>query len=251
MRNSQLFTSYLQATFFFALGLRAVSRWTKTHDAAQSHMALATGLFGLSSLISALNTTFFDTTAGELVPRWISVTSGIITYLSIYAFLLFLSNFIHYPRWVHALSLVATAAFIVLSIIERPDRIFDPNKGVVPIPGVSNPIPYLTYVGYAIAYLAVAFGALWVAFAIYGFRVRGLARFRMLSIAGGFFLLFVVIGLLPRLLFGNPSSSTITSLLSVVRYVALGSAPLLLIGFTPPRFVTNRFTEPSRKAFGE
>jgi len=38
--------------------------------------------------------------------------------------------------------------------------------------------------------------------------LEGLARLRMLLIAGGFFLLFVAIGLIPRILFGKPDTGT-------------------------------------------
>src|SRR5207247_10305073 len=118
---------------------------------------------------------------------------------------------------VNVFLILATAFNIVLSIIERPDLRFDPKKGLVDIPGVHNPISYRGYLGYILLYLAVAFGFLAVAFLVYGARSSGLARFRMISIGGGFFLFFVVIGLLPRILFGDPSAQTIKNLINVLQ----------------------------------
>jgi len=111
----------------------------------------------------------------------------------------------------------------------------------VEIQGVHNLISYRTYLWVAIGYLALAFGVLWVSFALYGLRVQGLARFRMLSISGGFFLIFLVVGMIPLLLFSNPSLGAIQQLLRVLRYLVLASAPLLLLGFAPPGWVARRF----------
>jgi hypothetical protein len=122
---------------------------------------------------------------------------------SVYAFVLFLSDFVAFPRFLHGVAILATLFVLVMSFIERPDLRFDPNRGVVHISGVTNPISYRTWISFLLIYLAVAFGVLAVAFAVYGGRLRGLARMRMLLVGGGFFLLFVAIGLVPRLLFGG------------------------------------------------
>ena len=188
-------------------------------------------------MISAVSSTIWDSTLLEQPPRALSLISTVIIFLSVYWFLRFLSDFIHFPKWINPILIAITAVNIVLSVIERPDLRFDPQKGIVPIPGVDNPISYRAYIGYLLIYLAVAFGLLALAFAVYGVRTAGLARFRMLSIASGFFLLFVVIGLLPRLLFGNPSLETIRALTNIVQYVALLAAPLLFVGFAPPVWV--------------
>lgn len=231
---SELTTAYIQAAIFALLGVRCVTAYLRERDHRSRDLAWAAGLFGLSSLISAVSSTIWDQAALEQPPRAVTVASTIIIFLSVYAFLRFLMDFIPFPKWVHATILAATVVNIVLGIVERPDLRFDPEKGIVPIPGVSNPISYRTFIGYILVYLAISFGVLAVAFAIYGFRSAGLARFRMLSIASGFFLFFVVIGLLPRLLFGNPTAETIRNFSNVARYVGLLTAPLLYVGFAPP-----------------
>lgn len=245
MTTEQFIIQYTQTLLFLALAVRAASGWRRTRELRARHLALATGLFGLNSLISAINATVFDASKGELPPRWDAIAGSTIIYLSIYFFMRFLGEFGRFPRWVDIVIAITTGVNIVLAVIERPEFRFDPKRGLVDIPGVSNPIDYKAYVGYLLLYLAVAFGALFLAFLVYGLRVRGLARFRMLSISGGFFLLFVVVGLLPRLIFGNPHPETIADILAVARYVVLVSAPLLLIGFAPPKWVTRRFGQPA------
>ncbi len=249
-RNSQLFTSYLQAAIFMVLGLRCVMAWTRQKDPRSAHLAIAAGLFGLSSLLSAITNTIYDSTKipPEIAPRWESIVSAILIYVSIYFFLVFLSDFIPFPRWLHALLILATTGNIVLAIIEQPDLRFDPKLGLVKIPGVDNPIEYRTYIGYVLVYLAVAFGVLAVAFLVYGFRTGGLPRFRMLTIGFGFLLICVAIGLLPRLLFGHPTAATIKHLSNALTYIVLVSGPLLLIGFSPPKFVRERFPEGAAQA---
>lgn len=241
MSTQQFFIQYIQTTLFMILGLRAFRAWQKSREESAAHLATATLLFGINSLIGAINSTLFDASLGETPPRWDSILSSTLLYLSIFFFLRFLGGFVRFPKWVTIAYGVATLVNVVLAAIERPTFRFDPAKGLVDIPGVTNPIDYRTYVGYVLLYLAVAFGGLFVAFLLFGLKVNGLARFRMLSISAGFFLLFVVIGLIPRLIFGDPSVQTIQDLLAVVRYVALGSAPLLLLGFAPPRWVKSRF----------
>lgn len=243
--RGELLTQYIQALIFAALGLRCVAAFNRERDRRSADLAWAAGLFGLSSAIGAVSSTIWDPGQLETPPRILSIVSSAIIYLSIYAFLRFLSDFIAFPKWVHAIVILLTGANIVLSIIERPDLRFDPEKGIVPIPGVENPINFRAYLGYVLIYLAVAFGILALAFAVYGLRTSGLARFRMLSIASGFFLLFAVIGFLPRLLFGNPSLDTIKTLTDIARYVALLSAPLLFVGFAPPAWVRRQFARDS------
>lgn len=245
MRGSQLVTSYIQAVIFVALGIRCIMTWRQSRDRRSGHLALAAGLFGLSSAMSAVTSTFIETAKGEVAPRWEAILAGIVIYLSVYFFLLFLSDFVAFPKWVHGLLILATLASIVLAIIERPDVFYDANFQKQPIPGVNNPIPYLSYIGWVIVYLAVAFGVLALAFLVYGFRSSGLARFRMLCIGAGFFLLFVAIGLIPRILYGDPTAETVKTVGNAVRYIALGCGPLLYLGFAPPSFVRKRFPETS------
>lgn len=234
---SELTTQYIQAAIFAALGVRCVAAYFRERDQRSRDLAVAAGLFGLSSLLGAVSNTIWDQAALEQPPRAFTVVSTILIFVSVYAFLRFLMDFIPFPTWVHAFMVVATVVNIVLGIIERPDIRFDPERGLVPIPGVENPISYRGFLGYILIYLAIAFGVLALSFAVYGFRSAGLARFRMLSIASGFFLLFAVIGFIPRLLFGNPSAETIRTVGNVARYVALMSAPMLFVGFSPPAWV--------------
>jgi hypothetical protein len=249
MRTSTLITSYLQAFIFVALGLRCIAAWLKDRDKRSAHLASAAGLFGISSLLGAITSTIYDATKGETAPRWEQILSGIILYLSIYFFLRFLSDFIAFPAWVHVILIVLTGVNIVFAAIERPDLKLDTKTfQIVSIPGVHNPIGYRAYIGYVLLYLALAFGVLAIAFLVYGFRSAALARFRMLCIGGGFLLFCIVIGLLPRLLFGDPSAQTIKTLLNALRYVALATGPLLFVGFAPPGFVRRLFPETAQEA---
>lgn len=246
MRTSQLVTSYIQALFFAGLGLWAVNQWLRERDRRSGHLAMAAGLFGLQSLTNAVTTTIWNNQAlpPETPPRALSIFTSILLFLAIWGFLLFLSDFINFHPVVHALIILVTLVSIVLAIIERPDIRFDPQRGLVKIPGVDNPIDYTTYIEFVLLYLAIAFGALALSFLVYGFRSTGLARFRMLTIGTGFTLFFIAIGLIPRLLIGNPSAETIRNIGNAVRYLALFSAPLLFLGFAPPKFVRDRFREP-------
>jgi hypothetical protein len=248
MRNSQLTTSYIQALVFVALGVRVTMGWIRDRDRRSAHLAVAGVLFGMQSLLSAVSGTIWDATKLETPPRALSVFTSILLFVAVFEFLQLLGDFITYPRWAHALSPIALTINVVFAVIERPDFRFDPNKGLVPIEGVHNPISYKAYIGYVLAYLAVAFGVLAFAFLTYGLRTRALARFRMLTIGGGFLLFFVVIGLLPRMLYGDPTAETIKSALTVLQYVALAVGPLLLVGFAPPRLVRSRFGGHLRQA---
>lgn len=246
MRTNTLVTAYIQATLFLGVGIRSVMGWLQTRDKRSAHLAIATGLFGINSMMSAISTTIWDTAMNEQPPRAWSVITTIIIFTSAYSFLLFLSDFIRFPVALKALVVVATAFSVVMAFIERPDFRFDPRTfKLVPIPGVHNPISYHAWVWYLIIYLAVVFGVLGLAFLVYGFRVQGLARLRMISIGSGFTLLFIVIGLLPLLIFGNFGRTAATSLFNVVRYLALASAPLLFIGFAPPKTIARRVGGPA------
>jgi hypothetical protein len=243
-RGTQLLTSYLQALIFGALGIRCYLAWQRQRDQRSAHLALASGLFGTSSLLGAITRTFIDPTKLEVDPRWESILASIILYLSIYYFLLFLSDFIAFPKVVHVMLIIFTAGAIILSFIERPDfqlnlKTFRLEK----IPGIDNPIDYLAYVRGVLVYLGVAFGVLALSFLVYGFRSRGLARFRMISIGLGFGVFCAVLGIIPRLLSTSTSPETFKNLLNVLTYVALLVGPLLFIGFSPPGFIRRMFDE--------
>jgi hypothetical protein len=241
-RTTQLVTSYLQAIIFAALGIRCYMAWQRQRDSRSAHLALAAGLFGLSSLLGAVTTTFIDSTKLEEAPRWETIIASIVLYLSIYLFLLFLSDFIAFPKVVHVMLVVVTIGSIVLSFIERPDiRLNLKTFQLEKIPGVENPIDYLTYVKGVLVYLGVAFGVLALSFLVYGVRSRGLARFRMACIGAGFAVFCAVLGILPRLLSTSTSPETIKSLLTVLTYVALLVGPLLFVGFSPPTFIKRLF----------
>lgn len=242
MRNSGLVTSYVQALVFVALGVRVTMAWMKQRDHRSAHLAAAGVLFGVQSLLSAVSGTVWDATKLETPPHWLAVVTSIVLFVAVFEFLQLLGDFVTYPRWAHALSALALAANVVFAVIERPDIQFDPKKGIVPISGVHNPISYKVYIGYVLLYLAVAFGILAIAFLSYGLRTHALARFRMLTIGGGFLLFFVVIGLLPRMLYGNPTAESVKHLLNVLQFAALAVGPLLLIGFAPPHAVRERLS---------
>ena len=248
MRDSQLITSYIQAIIFGALGVRVTRAWLRERDRRSAHLAAAGGLFALQSLLSAVSGTIWDSTKLETPPRALSVFTSIVLFVAVFEFLQLLGDFITYPKWVHALSPIALAVNVVLAIVERPDIRFDPERGIVPIAGVDNPIPYDVYIGYVLVYLAIAFGVLAAAFIAYGLRTHALARFRMMTIGAGFFLFFVVIGLLPRMLYGDPTAEAVKDALTVLQFVALGVGPLLLLGFAPPALVRSRFASRMRHA---
>jgi hypothetical protein len=241
MRNNQLITSYIQAIVFVALGVRVTMAWAKDRDRRSAHLAVAGVLFGMQSLLSAISGTIWDSTKLETPPHAISVFTSILLFVAVFEFLQLLGDFITYPRWAHTISAIALGVNVAFAVIERPDIRFDPNKGIVPIAGVHNPISYKVYIGYVLLYLAVAFGVLAFAFLTYGMRTHALARFRMITIGAGFLLFCVVIGLLPRLLYGDPTAELIKNVLNILQYVALAVGPLLLLGFAPPRLIRSRF----------
>ncbi len=194
--------------------------------------------------MGAISGTLYDTLKGQIPPVWVSIFSTALIYLAIYGFLVFLGDFLPFHRIIRELFRIATVAGILFAVFERPTFKFKPPAALVCVRGPHDPLPCRAYVGGVLLYFALVFGILWVSFIINAFRVRGLARFRMVAIAGGFFLLFVAIGLLPRLLFGKIPSQTAQDLTQTVQYIALASAPLLLFGFTPPSWLGKAFAPP-------
>jgi hypothetical protein len=239
MRTTQLITGYIEAFFFLALGVRTTIGWARARDAASAHLALATGLLGTSSLMGAIITSVYQTGSCDMPPRAVSIIQGIVGLVAIYFFLVFLFDFVKAPTWIQAIFGIATVVWVVLSVIERPSFCFTPDFAIHQLK-VHNPINYLSYIGAVLIYYAVILAILWIAFFINGLRLSGIARFRMLTIAAGFFLLFVAIGLLPRLLFGSPNAATIKAVFNVVEYIAIVSAPLLYVGFATPAWITRR-----------
>ena len=248
MRTTQLVTGYISTAFFLALGFRCANSWMKQRDKTSSHLAIATGLFGISQLISVISNTVYDSTKLQTPPTWVQIVSSVIGLLAIFGFLVFLNDFVNFPKAIMGLFVLATAVSVVFSLIERPDIRFDPTKGFVKIPGIHNPINYRTYIGALLIYYAIVLAILWISFLINALRVTGLARARMGLIAAGFFLLFVVVGLLPRLLFGGVDPKTINTVLQIAEYIAIVSAPLLFLGFAPPQWLADRFRGASAPA---
>ncbi|MGZ4204391.1 MAG: hypothetical protein ACXVES_03730 [Actinomycetota bacterium] len=242
MRTTQLVTSYISAALFLLLGVRCTLNWLRQRDKTAAHLALATALFGISTIISAISATVYDSTKLETPPHWLSAVSSIISFLAIYGFLVFLGDFVRFHAAIRGLFALATVAAIVFAIIEEPDLRFDPARGLVKIQGVHNPVNYKTYIGTLLIYYAIVLAILWISFFVNALRLSGLARLRMMLIAAGFFLLFVVVGLLPRLLFGGVSPKTVSNVLRVAEWVAIVSAPLLLVGFSPPRWLSDRYS---------
>lgn len=243
MRTSQLVTSYIQAALFLLLGARSVIGWARRRDQASAHLAWATALFGLSSLVSAISGTVYDSLKGQTPPVWLSIVSTSLIYVALYAFLVFLGNFLPFNRFIREFFRVATIVGIALGVVERPKFVFKPPNALVCMRGPHDPLPCRGYVSGILLYFAIVFGILWISFIINAFRVKGLARFRMFSIAAGFLLLFIAIGLIPRLLFGKIPSTTAQDLTTAVQYIALASGPLLLIGFTPPSWLSKAFAQ--------
>ena len=241
MRTTQLVTGYISTIFFLGLGIRCTMSWLQQRDKTSAHLAVATALFGLSQLINVISTSVYDQTKLKFPPSWIGIVSGVIGLLAIYGFLVFLGDFVDFPTAIRGLFALATLVSVIFTIIERPDLRFDPKLGLVKVPGIHNPINYRTYIGAVLIYYAIVLAILWISFFVNALRVTGLARARMGLIAGGFFLLFVVVGLLPRLVFGSVDPKTLNNVLQIAEYIAIVSAPLLFLGFAPPKWLSDRF----------
>jgi hypothetical protein len=238
MRTTGLITAYAGAALFSALGVRALVAWRRERDQRAGHLAVATLLYGAQSLLSAISTTLWNSLQNEQPPRFYSVIQSSLLYIAVFFFLWFLFDFVKLPSFLLWVFGVATIVFIVLSAVEHAVIKVDPvTKVIVSLKG--SPIDVGTFLNIVILYLAIVFGILWIAFAVYGFRLRGLARFRMLSIAAGFFLIFVVLGLIPRLL--RTGQKLEGPYIQTIQYMALAAAPLLFLGFTPPQFISRRF----------
>lgn len=226
---------YLQSGFFFLLGTAAVWRWLRNREHREAHLALAAGLFGAAQLILAVQASVFTEANGRIPPRGLLIGWNLVLFLSLYAFLVFLWDFVTFPRWGRVLAFAATAVNLVFAVVLRPEIVLVGGTTIVNLP-VTNPIPYTVFIGYGVAFIATVFCVLAAAFGIYGLRSEGLARFRMLSIGAGFGLLLVAVGVLPVFLFGKETPVAHT-VYTVVQVLGLGAAPLLYLGFTPPRFV--------------
>src|SRR6266571_3955549 len=98
MRTTQLVTGYVSAAFFLLLGIRCAVNWARQRDKTSGHLAIATGLYGLASVINVISTAVYDSTKLQTPPAWLSIVSSIISFLAIYGFLIFLGDFVNFPR---------------------------------------------------------------------------------------------------------------------------------------------------------
>lgn len=241
IRNLQIVISFGTALVFAGLAVRAFSQWAQLRERRSAHLALATTLFATSQFISANNSAFYNALAGNPPPRWISATSGTIGVFAFYWFILFLFDFVHVPAIARAVALLGTLEFMILAVVEHGSLRSVDGKLV----GVFEPLDFHLYLWLIVGWYLAITGALWVSFLLFGLRNQGLARTRMLLIAGGFFLFFVVIGLIPMLLINN-NTAFWKNFATVLGALLLMAAPLLLIGFAPPRWLKARFPEPAR-----
>jgi hypothetical protein len=158
--------------------------------------------------------------------------------------MLFLFYLVRVPAIARAIALLGTAEFILLIVIEHASAKIVNQKFVLE----GHPIAFRTYLYAVVGWYLLITGIMWVSFLVYGLRNEGLARVRMLYIAAGFFLIFVVIGMIPLLLLEN-STSFWRGLGTVLGVLILLSAPLLFIGFTPPAWLKARYPSAARTRF--
>ena len=250
MRSSlDLLFPYAFATVFLAVGIRAFLGWRRNSAAPQAHLAIATGLFGLNQLISALNQTIYprqdvDVATVCAYPRGLSIVSSILLFASMYAFLFFLADFLTYPAWARAGSVVVTLVCIGLAIITPVARASDPvTHRFVNCPEATAGDVRLFNINLLVVliWLTVAFGVLTVSFLRYSGRVSGLAKVRMRSIGSGFGLILLAIMLIAVLLQQRGTGFEIFA--RIIQLVVLIAAPLLLIGFTPPAWLARRYPD--------
>lgn len=231
---------YVQSALFLLLGSAAVRRWARNRERREEHLAWAAVMYAGAQLMLALQATLFTETNARIPPRAWTVVWNILLFCALYAFLVFLADFVRSPRWARVLAVVATTVNLAFAVVLRPEIVLVGGSTLVRLPA-RNPIPYDLFVVSGVVYIAGTFCVLAAAFAVYGLGSRGMARLRMLAIGGGFALLLAAVGILPLFLYGRPSPTTRGALV-VVQTLSLGAAPLLYLGFTPPRRVRDRIT---------
>lgn len=237
MRTTQLVITYISAILFTYLAVRSLLAWTRNREPRSAYLALATALFAASQLISAIDGTLYNSLKNEQPPHALQAISSTLTFLALFAFILFLFTFLPAPDWMRWLLAHANGAFIGLAWLETTHTKITATRYIF----TASPLPFRTYLWIVVAWLLFVSGILWILFIVNGFRAAGLARFRLLSIGAGFFLLFVVVGLIPLILVATTTKQHVQTLINVLEYMILPIAPLLLIGFTPPRVITRRF----------
>src|SRR5438132_13826234 len=119
MRTTQLVTGYISAAFFLLLGIRCAISWARQRDKTSGHLALATALYGVSSIIGVISTALYDSTKFESPPAWLQSVSSIISFLAIYGFLVFLGDFVDFHRAIRVMFALATLIAILFSPIHQ------------------------------------------------------------------------------------------------------------------------------------
>ncbi|MBI4728202.1 MAG: hypothetical protein HY775_01670 [Acidobacteria bacterium] len=250
MRATTEVLHHLASALFVLVGALSVRAWIADRARPRAHLALATGLLGLAQVGNAVSGTVYSQRA-LIPPRGLSAAVGILLLLSVYYFLQFLGDFVPFPRWVRASVAAITALNLALAAVEKPEYAFVSTE-LVRFKGVRNLIPYTVALVEGFAWLSVAFGSLCVLFLVYGRRMRGRARFRMLSIGFGSLLLFVGVIIVPlvatRISAGGSSAGMVRAANLVLQLVAVGSAPLLILGFSPPAWVVRGIAQDPSKA---
>lgn len=237
MKSTNEAIQYTQSGLFVLAGWICVKASLRERNKQWMHLALATGLLGLANTLSIAMLKIYGTQRRP-PPRALNASLGIVLLLSAVALVLFLHDFIHFPTWVMAVAIVITLGNVVLSIIETPEYLLV-GSDLVQFHGVSNPIPYTVAVVEGFVWLALVFGAVWISFVVYGRRLKGLARLRMLSFGAGFFLLFIAVIIVPAVASkfargGAPSPDAVENMNLALQILALASAPLVLLGVAPP-----------------
>lgn len=237
-----LAVSFVQAAIFLAVGLRATLEWRATKAVPQGHLAIATSLWGANSLANALSRLINGVaTCADPVPRFWTVAPTVLLLAGLYAYLTFLKDFLNYPTWAHVLAIVVSVGLAGLAVVTKAAYAIDTAESLKPMacPGFSSADRTLwqVYVVAILVWLFAVFAVLAVSFLRYSRRVHGLARFRMSAIATGFLLILVAIVVLSGGLTGAGGGAIIR----VIQLLALGAAPALLFGFTPPAFIKARY----------
>lgn len=230
---------WLSAGAFLVLALTTFVLWRRQRQRAEAHLVWAMGLTGAAILANGIVARVYPANAERLFPpHAVRIITPILVVLGLYAFWLFLTDFIRFPAWAHALAGAGTVVMVALSAIERPDIAL--VNGQIARLDVNNPMDFVFFVKALYVYLAVGFGVLAASFAAYGVRVTPPARARMLLTSVGFLMLFIASGIVPRVLIGRPSSNTILWIILLNQAFVFASAPLLFFGFTPPQVLRRR-----------
>lgn len=242
MQTAQDALGWAAAGVFLILAAAAVAGWLARRERGEARLAWAMGLFGASLLARSAVALAYT----GRPPEPLRVMTPILILLSVYAFMIFLADFVRFAWWAHLIAAGLTLVMVALTVIEKPD-IALVNGQIVHTPG-HNLMDFVAFVKLLYAYLAASFGFLALVFIAYGRRVAGMARGRMLTTAAGFAVLFVSAGIVPRVLIGRPAGTTIAWILIANLALIIVSAPLLFLGFTPPAKILQRLQRAQRTA---